>query len=95
MPAIFELAAELAYPKSSTPEAIRGSMIVFETVFLWNIASVVTIFTAETPEGIPQHPIGVNFITAGHFLLAALLARNFFKVAYGRSDAGGIARVDG
>jgi hypothetical protein len=50
---------------------------------------------AETPDGTPVHPIGVNFITAGHFFLAALLARVFLRVNYGRSDAEGIGVVDG
>merc|ERR1719272_134412 len=78
VPAFFELGAEITFAKAASAEAISGSLIVF----MWNFSSCVTIGLQSAPGGMGA-PI-VNMITAGHFLLASLVAWIFLKEQYNR-----------
>jgi len=80
VPAFFELGAEIAHAKAASAEALSGSLIVF----LWNLSSCITIGLQSTPGGMGA-PI-VNMITAGHFLIASLVAWIFLKESYSRRD---------
>jgi hypothetical protein len=81
VPAIFELGAELTFARAPSAEVLSASMIIF----LWNFSNCMVMALQTAPGGLS--PPTVNFVSVGHFLMAALLAKLFLRTTYGRTDA--------
>ena len=81
-PVLFELGAELTYQKETAthgPEGMSAGLIVF----VWNVASALTLLIAPSAEGARM----INLVAPATFLSAALAVGCLVRERYGRQNA--------
>eukprot|EP00729_Bicosta_minor_P024394 gene24394-16446_t len=78
-PVLFELSAEVTYGSAAGAEGLSGGLIVL----VWNLASCLTLGLAPLLTGAQT----INAVTAGTFLLAALVTGVGVRESYSRQNA--------